>query len=830
MTRCWEFLSCDKTQCPACESEELRCWLISGTFCGGCKQGQFLDKIEMCIDCQFFKTNIDKSPLQDTLRLLGRQVGEFKQIINHKDAELERLSSEFSASLSEVCDALKKISSGDPSVRIAETSQSELIRQLKQMINSTAREIGEIVDQSHEFAMGLAEHFDVLQRVSRGDLTAMVTGHSQVELLEALKNITNKMIENISGEINERQQTLSLLNATLESTADGILVVDRFGKIKSTNRKFLRMWHLLESDSLSAIDSNLLQSVLPQLKDPGAFLGKVNQLYESPEKESFDILVFRDGRIFERYSQPQRIGDSIVGRVWSFRDVTEHHRAETAMRESEKKYRNLSDNALVGIFRTNIKGDLLYCNRAFVRIFEFDTREELKESVMPRYKHVRDRNALLAVLKTDFMIENYEVELLTKTGRTVTVLINAVLDGENISGMLMDISDRKKLELQLIQAQKMEAVGTLAGGVAHDFNNILTAIISYGNILLLKMQREDPLRGYIDRILQSSERAATLVQSLLAFSRKQIINPKPVDVNGVITKTENLLGRLIGEDIDLKTNLTTDELIVLADAGQIEQMLMNLATNARDAMPDVGILSISTELVSLDQDFVRVHGYGAPGKYALIAVSDTGLGMDEKTRERIFEPFFTTKEVGKGSGLGLAITYGIIKQHDGYISCYSEPGKGSTFKIYLPLVSETPAKEPQICFVQPEKGHGTILLAEDNTEVRKAANEILTESGYTVIEAVDGEDAINAFMSDGSRDKIDLLLLDVIMPRKNGKEVYEAIRLERPDIKVVFTSGYTADIMLRKGVLEDGLDFVMKPFRPVDLLAKIKKALRGRVS
>jgi signal transduction histidine kinase/CheY-like chemotaxis protein len=391
-------------------------------------------------------------------------------------------------------------------------------------------------------------------------------------------------------------------------------------------------------------------------------------------------------------------------------------------------------------------------------------------------------------------------------------------------------TERKKIENQLIQAQKMEAIGTLAGGVAHDFNNILTAIMSYGNILLMKMPGDDPLRMYTERILNASEKATSLVHSLLAFGRKQMMNPKPVNINSIIVKLELLLRRLIGEDIDLRVHLTERDLTVLADAGQIEQVLMNLATNARDAMPDVGTISIHTEMIKLDNKFVQLHGYGEPGKYTLITVSDTGEGMDEKTRERIFEPFFTTKDVGKGTGLGLAMTYGIIKQHDGYITCYSEPGRGTTFKIYLPVISEKAEEEEIISSSEtsPYKGHEIILVAEDNADVRRAEQEILTESGYTVIESEDGEDAVNKFMENGNREKIDLLILDVIMPKKNGKEVYDAIRKKNPHVRAIFTSGYTADIIQRRGILEEGSDFILKPFLPHKLLEKVRTVLDNR--
>ncbi len=388
---------------------------------------------------------------------------------------------------------------------------------------------------------------------------------------------------------------------------------------------------------------------------------------------------------------------------------------------------------------------------------------------------------------------------------------------------ITDITDKRKLEEQLRQAQKMEAVGTLAGGVAHDFNNILTAIIGYATLSKMKMQADDPQRASIDQILSSAERAAHLTQSLLAFSRKQIINPKPVNLNDIVKGVEKLLQRLIGEDIELSTRLAGADLVVMADAGQIEQVLMNLATNARDAMPDGGVITLTTQGLDLDEDFMKVHGFGNPGRYAVISVSDTGCGMDEATREKIFEPFFTTKELGRGTGLGLAIVYGIVKQHNGNIAAYSEPGKGTTFRMYLPLITSSVEEPPALPAAPPLGGTETILLAEDDKDVRSLTMAVLQGFGYHVIEAVDGQDALAKFrkhMAD-----IDLLLVDVVMPKIGGRDVYDAAKTIRPGIKVLFSSGYPADIIHKKGIVDEGLQFISKPVRPGDLLRKVREVL-----
>lgn len=405
-------------------------------------------------------------------------------------------------------------------------------------------------------------------------------------------------------------------------------------------------------------------------------------------------------------------------------------------------------------------------------------------------------------------------------------ILDANGEPEYLLGISEDITDLKhaetekeKLRSQLLQSQKMEAIGTLAGGIAHDFNNILTTIIGYSSLLQMDMDEDDKGRLYADQILASSQKAANLTQGLLAFSRKQVIELKPHDVNSIINGVTKLLKRLLTEDIDFKVTLADQQIVILCDVSRFDQVLINLAANARDAMPSGGWLGITAKEVLLDDSFIRAHGFGTPGSYALISVTDTGCGMDERTREKIFEPFFTTKEVGKGTGLGLSIVYGIVKQHNGYVNVYSEPQKGTTFNIYVPTTREA-ALETAKAAVEVKGGTETILVAEDNYGLRKLMEEVLTRKGYTVIEAKDGEDALWRFME--NQDKIDLLILDVVMPRKNGKEVYEDIRKVKPGVKVLFTSGYTGDILFDKGVKDELYDFIPKPILPNELLIKIR--------
>lgn len=414
-------------------------------------------------------------------------------------------------------------------------------------------------------------------------------------------------------------------------------------------------------------------------------------------------------------------------------------------------------------------------------------------------------------------------------GNTITVETISYplrdLSGNVISAIeiMNDITERKRLEEQLLRAQKMEAVGLLAGGVAHDFNNILTAVMGHGSILETKMKNDDPLRMHVDEILTSAERAVSLTRSLLAFGSKQILNPQPMLLSEIIARIERLLSRIIGENIELQTFTEDVEAPVMADPSQVEQVLMNLCTNAKDAMVDGGLLMIESELVDLDGEYIKAHAEMEPGPYMLVTVTDTGTGFTEDMREKIFEPFFTTKEVGKGTGLGLSSVYGIMKQHNGYIDVYTEQGKGTAFKLYFPTVEGEVEKLKTALLPPVVGGTETILFAEDETAVRELSRNILEEYGYTVILARDGAEAVKQFKS--TRDTIDLLVLDVMMPKSTGKQAYDAINELMPGIKVLFISGYTADIIAKKGVLQQGTAFISKPFSPHGLLRKIREVI-----
>ena len=394
---------------------------------------------------------------------------------------------------------------------------------------------------------------------------------------------------------------------------------------------------------------------------------------------------------------------------------------------------------------------------------------------------------------------------------------------EMVTSLKKRDEEKEELEEKLRHSQKMEAIGTLAGGVAHDFNNILMAIIGYGALLQIELPEGSKLWSYVDEIIKAGDRAANLTQRLLAFTRKQIITPQPVVLDKIVMNIEKLLTRLITEDVDITFRLEADNAVIMADAGQIDQVLINLVANARDAMPKGGEIRIATSVVNLEDDFARQNDLQSGGRFAQISVSDTGVGIPDEVRDRIFDPFFTTKEVGKGTGLGLSMVYGTIRQHNGIIEVESEIGQGTTFNIYLPLVEEATNDQPAVPILFHKGKKETILVAEDDVTVREFLKGLLEGSGYNVISVSNGEDAVKEFSHNS--DIISLVLLDVIMPKKNGKEAYDEMVGIKPDIKAIFVSGYANDVIDWKCALQEEVYLIQKPVQPSLLLMKLREAL-----
>ncbi len=527
----------------------------------------------------------------------------------------------------------------------------------------------------------------------------------------------------------------------------------------------------------------------------------------------------------------------VIGLMGVALDVTEQKRAEEARKQSETRYRFMVDTVPFAIISFDPRYNILDWNRAAEQIFGW-SREEVVgrnefELLIPE-ENMEEMKQLLGSYAQGFAeIKTNINQNLRKDGSVITCRWQDVIirDSEGgVAGILataIDVTGQVRLEEQLNQAQKLESVGRLAGGMAHDFNNLLTTILGYSELISMEQGLNDSVAEGIEDIRKSAQRGARLIRQLLAFSRKQILRPERINLNELITDLEKMLKRLIEENIDLVTKLEPEIKQIEADPVQIEQVIMNLAVNSRDAMPEGGKLTIETGNVYLDEDYCRMHPEVQPGHYVLLAVSDNGHGMDEEVRRKVFDPFFTTKEVGKGTGLGLATVYGIVKQSGGYIWVYSEPDQGTVFKTYLPQIKEDQGRREEV-FQQNKAGGGTetILLVEDEGSLRELAARVLRKQGYAVIEAANGIEALETMVA-SSQAKIDLLITDVIMPEMGGKELSRKLLERYPGTKVLYISGYTDNAIVHHGVLDEGVSFLPKPFTPISLAQKVRDTLDG---
>ena len=528
-----------------------------------------------------------------------------------------------------------------------------------------------------------------------------------------------------------------------------------------------------------------------------------------------------------------RLGPAVRSALEMRNSRAERAAAEAALRTNEQRFRALVEHSWDAIALFGPDGAILYGSPATTRILGYDLSEFVGRNALEMI-HDDDRDAVVGRLTEAMANPGGRVDVAARvrhkdgSWRYLEGILTNLLDDPSVGAIVnnyRDATERRSLEQQVIQAQKMEAVGRLAGGVAHDFNNILTAIGGYTDLLLADLPLDDPRREDVDEIHRAADRAAALTQQLLAFSRRQVLQPKVVDLNALVSNVEKLLRRLLGEDVLLATALAADVGRVRADPGQLEQVIVNLAVNARDAMPTGGRLTLETRNVDLDAAYAADHRSVVPGPYVVIAVSDTGTGMSADVQSHMFEPFFTTKEVGKGTGLGLATAYGIVKQSGGSIWVYSELGHGTTIKVYLPRVDEPaePLGSSTPVDATSLRGTETILLVEDEPSVRAVARQILARQGYVVLEAPDGQTALA--MVDGGGSSVDLVLTDVVMPGMSGRGLADQLATRCPGLRVLFMSGYTDDAIVRHGMLEPGLAYLQKPFRPDALVRKVREVL-----
>ncbi len=523
------------------------------------------------------------------------------------------------------------------------------------------------------------------------------------------------------------------------------------------------------------------------------------------------------------------------------RDVSERVAAESALRDSEERYRRIVETTCEGVWVIDADSKTSFMNARMTAMLGYDLDAVIGR---PLFDFTDDEGREIAARNVERrrsgVTEQHEFKLKKRDGADlwVSMQTNPLFDREGrydgALAMVTDLSEQRRAEAtlrrteeQLRQSQKLEAVGSLAGGVAHDFNNLLSVILGYTDLMADSIPSSDPLHAELDEVRKAGRRASELTRQLLAFSRKQVMRAQVLDLNSVLRGVESMLRRTLGEDVELSMLLAQHVSKVLADPGQIEQVILNLAVNARDAMPDGGELVIETADVTLDAAYAEAHLGVTPGSYVMVAVSDTGSGMSPEVREHVFEPFFTTKEKGKGTGLGLATVFGIVKQSGGHIWLYSEPGQGTTFRVYLPRTEQTSTSPaPSAPAPHTVRGQETVLLVEDEDQVRVLAREILRRNGYNVLEAQNGGEAL--LICEQYTAKVHALVTDVVMPRYSGRQLAERLAPLRPEMRVLFMSGYTRNAILHHGVLDAGVAYLQKPITPDALLRQLRELLDAR--
>jgi PAS domain S-box-containing protein len=667
---------------------------------------------------------------------------------------------------------------------------------------------------------------NAVARVTRSkDYRIRVLPHGDDEI-GLLTRGFNRMLEAVE----QRERSLTQAHARneliLTTTIDGVILEDADGRILDANPASCRLLGYTREEMLGLGLADLDIGRDPE--EVAALLGGIRE----GRRSRFDSrLRTKHGEILDVEVSAAVVPPENLQILTALKDVTERRRALEALSENRRLLQSVIDASTAVIYVKNLEGRYLLINLQFERLFNVNRKTIVGRSDYDVFSKeasdlfaANDRKALAAGKAVEFEETAIGVE-----GPRDYISIKAPLFDNSgkpyaTCGISTDITDRKRVEDQLRQSQKMEAIGRLAGGIAHDFNNLLTAINGYSTLALQGMEPSHPLHDFLREILKSGERAAGLTRQLLAYSRKQAMEPKPVSLNTIVSDMERMLRRLIGEDVELATGLAPDIGQVMADRSQVEQIILNLVLNARDAMPRGGRLTLETRRSVLDSGYAATHLEASPGPHVMLAVSDTGIGMTPEVQARIFEPFFTTKEVGKGTGLGLSVVYGIVKQSGGSISVYSEPGMGTTFRIYFPEIAQ--AQEAPEAAPKPQEsyaGTGTLLLVEDDETVRQFSRRILESLGYFVLEAANGLQALEVLKTHGR--SVRMVITDVVMPGMGGIALSERIRAASPSLPILFVSGYSETSVAHNGIGFHGGNFLQKPFNPHDLAKKIHEIL-----
>lgn len=726
--------------------------------------------------------------------------------------ELVRTNEALRARVTELEDTLAAIRSGEVDALIVDTAEGEKVYSL----TSAETTYRILIEQMNEGAAILSEDGVVLycnQRFAEmiGEPIEVVVGGKLVQFLdpEQTKQF-NELFQ--TGLTRHIQQSFTLPASQNTNRPVNHYLFSLAPFVHQSGQELF----------LTAVETKIGSLIVTDISD-----------IKNLERQLLDYQRNLEAKVEQRTRELERTNSALEeSRRTALKMMEEALETSKKLQESEEKYRQLIEQSSDAIYLfQNHRFEIV--NQKFCSLFSttpaaaaspnFNLMEFVAEESRPLVEqHLKQGG------QGETAESTYEFTVMTPNGKK-TVLeasVSSIKYRQDfaIQGILRDITVRKELEEQLLQSQKMEAIGQLAGGVAHDFNNLLTVIVGYSEMLLTGLDRNNPKFRELQQIRDAGNRAAALTRQLLAFSRKQILEPQIINLNDLITNLEKMLGRLIGENIDLSTYLAPDLNKIKADPGQIEQVIVNLAVNARDAMPQGGKLTIETDNIYLDEMYVRKHHGSKAGNYVLMTISDNGLGMDKATLDRIFEPFFTTKSKDKGTGLGLATVYGIIKQSGGNIWVYSEPGQGTVFKLYLPAVTETGIVSREKVEIQEKlRGNETVLVVEDEESVLVFLEQVLEEFGYQLITARDGLEAINKAKK--FKKTIHLLLSDVVMPHLSGKELALEIKKLHPETKICFMSGYTDNAIVHHGVLDENTNFIQKPFSPVALLKKVREVL-----
>lgn len=659
----------------------------------------------------------------------------------------------------------------------------------------------------------------------RHGLFSAVTIHmvGRPVLLSSFNDITERKIAEEA--LREREQMVS----SIAVAAPMGLCLTKEGIIQWANAEWRRMFGFTHESEYVGQPTGIMYSTKAE------YTASREAVYGKLEKgvlgETHSQFMRRDGSQFQGYLRSTYLDPSRPdkGTLSSISDVTEIMRAERALRASEERYKALFEDSRDAVFVTSRDGEYIEVNNAFCDLLGYDRSELGSLKAQQLYMDAAHRSVFQDALEKAGSLKDYPVNVCTKEGTVLEVLVSATVRHDHegaivgYQGIIRDVTRSRQLEKQLLQAQKMESIGTLAGGIAHDFNNILQVVLGYSDLLLADKKPDDPDYDDLKRIRGSAQNGAELVKQILTFSRKADISPRPIDLNREVRNAQQLLRRTLPRIIEMELSLGADLWTVNADPGQMEQMLLNLAVNAKDAMPRGGNIVIETENVTLDEDYCKSHLGTEPGDYVQLMFSDTGVGIYPEALEHIFEPFFTTKKPGEGTGLGLAMVYGIVKQHNGHITCYSAPEKGTTFKIYLPAIKTEDLETTGQFRALPKGGTETILLVDDEELVRDLGERILSRAGYTVLKAGKGQEALEVYRE--KMDRIHLVILDLIMPVMEGHECLQELVKIKPSVKVVVASGYSANGPARKAIKSGARGFVRKPFDIRQMLEAVRKAL-----